>query len=66
MRSIGGSAGVVLMVIVWTAELPGAIFPIYSDPPTLMAAAGWGHSIKKTIHPIVMMDRTREPEKGFT
>jgi hypothetical protein len=54
---MGGSAGVVLMVIVWTAELPGAILPIYSDPPTFMAAAGRGHRIKKTRHPIMMRDK---------
>jgi hypothetical protein len=45
------------MVIVWTAVLPGAILPVYIDPPTLMAVAGRGHRIKKIIHPIVMIDR---------
>jgi hypothetical protein len=43
--------------MVWTALLPGAIVPEYTDPETLIAAAGRGHRIKKIIHPIVMRDR---------
>jgi hypothetical protein len=45
------------MVIVWTALLPGAILPVYIDPPTLIAAAGSGKRIKKIRHTIVTIDR---------
>jgi hypothetical protein len=54
-----------LTVIEWTALLPGAILPVYFVPITLMADAGRGHRIRKTIHPIAIRDRIREPEKGF-
>jgi hypothetical protein len=63
---MGGSVGLLLTVIVWTALLPGAIVPEYTDPPTLMAATGSEHRIRRAIHPIVMRDRVRESEKGFT
>jgi hypothetical protein len=66
MRSIGGSVGLVLTVIVWTALLPGAILPTYFVPDTLIADAGRGHRIRKTIQLIVMMERTRETETCFT
>jgi hypothetical protein len=54
---MGRSFSLVLTFIVWTAVLPGAMLPTYTDPPTLMAVTGRGDIIKMIIHPKIMRDR---------